>query len=283
MKFIKLIHFDIRNGICKNVGLILAPFVIALISFADFSRKFYPLALAEASASNVIPTYADHIMYLYGGMAQYIPNPAEPFQFPARWMIWLISLLFFMSSYAYKDMQTVGIQILTRSGSRREWWLSKTVWCLIGTLLFHGVIWLTVCIACLVTKADLSLVLHTDIICKLFQTFSTGTAIGEIQISLLALLLPVVVSFSLCLCQMTLSLFLKPTFSFLTMAVTVILSVYLFSPALLCNYAMPIRTEWFMSNGVSVDTGYVYAAALVLFLTVSGAMIFRSYDVINRE
>lgn len=233
MKFTKLIHFDVRNGICKNVGLILTPFIIALISFVDFNRTFYPLALAESSASNVIPTYADHIMYIYGGMAQYIPNPAEPFQFPARWMIWLISLLFFMSSYAYKDMQTFGIQILTRSGSRRLWWLSKTLWCFFGTLLFHTVLWVTVCIACLVTKADLSLVLHADIICKLFQTFSTGTAIGEIQISLLALLLPVVVSFSLCLCQMTLSLFIKPTLSFLTMAVIAILSVYLFSPALL--------------------------------------------------
>ena len=115
MKFTKLIHFDVRNGICKNVGLILAPFIIALISFVDFNRKFYPLALAESSTSNVIPTYADHIMYIYGGMAQYIPNPAEPFQFPARWMIWFMSLLFFMSSYAYNDMQTFGIQILTRS------------------------------------------------------------------------------------------------------------------------------------------------------------------------
>ncbi len=127
MKFTKLIHFDVRNGICKNVGLILAPFIIALISFVDFNRKFYPLALAESSTSNVIPTYADHIMYIYGGMAQYIPNPAEPFQFPARWMIWFMSLLFFMSSYAYNDMQTFGIQILTRSGSRRAWWLSKTL------------------------------------------------------------------------------------------------------------------------------------------------------------
>lgn len=41
MKFTKLIHFDVRNGICKNVGLILTPFIIALISFVDFNRKFY--------------------------------------------------------------------------------------------------------------------------------------------------------------------------------------------------------------------------------------------------
>ena len=282
MKFTKLLYFDVRNGICKNAGLILAPFTIALISFADFSRKFYPLALADPSASDAIPTYADHIMYIYGGMAQYIPNPAEPFQFPARWMVWFMSLLFFLSSYAYNDMQTLGIQILTRSGSRRVWWLSKTLWCFFGTLVFHAVLWLTVCIGCLATKAELSLTLHTDIICRLFQTFSTGTAIGEIQISLLALLLPAVVSFSLCLCQMTLSLFIKPTLSFLTMAVAAILSAYLFSPVLLCNYAMPIRTEWFMSNGVNVHTGYVYAASFVLFLIALGATIFDSYDMITR-
>lgn len=282
MKFTKLVQFDIRNGICKNAGLILAPFIIALISFADFSRKFYPLALADPSASDAIATYADHIMYLYGGMAQYIPNPAEPFQFPARWMIWFMSLLFFLSSYAYKDMQTFGIQILTRSGSRRAWWLSKTLWCFFGTLLFHAVLWLTVGIGCLMAKAELSLSLHTGIICRLFQTFSTGTAVGEIQISLLTLLLPAVVSFSLCLCQMTLSLLMKPTLSFLTMAVVAILSAYLFSPVLLCNYAMPIRTEWFMSNGVNIDTGYVYAASFVLFLIVLGAIIFDSYDMITR-
>lgn len=194
-----------------------------------------------------------------------------------------MSLLFFMSSYAYNDMQTFGIQILTHSGSRRAWWLSKTLWCFFGTLLFHAVLWLAVCIACMVTKAELSLVLHADIICKLFQTFSTGTAIGEIQISLLALLLPVVVSFSLCLCQMTLSLFIKPTLSFLAMAVIAIISVYLFSPVLLCNYAMPIRGELFMSNGVNADTGYAYAVSFALFLMISGAIIFHSYDLIHRD
>ena len=166
-------------------------------------------------------------------------------------------------TYAYKDMQTFGIQIITRSGSRRLWWLSKTLWCFFGTLLFHTVLWLTVCIACLVTKAELSLVLHADIICKLFQTFSTGTAIGEIQISLLALLLPAVVSFSLCLCQMTLSLFIKPTLSFLAMAVIAIISVYLFSPLLLCNYAMPIRTELFM---LSINIKYLSLNSLYLRL-----------------
>lgn len=282
MKFTKLLYFDIRNGICKNAGLILAPFTIALISFADFSRKFYPLALADPAAADAVPTCADHIMYLYGGMAQYIPNPAEPFQFPARWMIWLMSLLFFLSSYAYKDMQTFGIQILTRSGSRRGWWLSKTLWCFFGTLVFHAVLWLTICIGCLAAKAELSLALHTDMICRLFQTFSTGTAVGEIQISLLALLLPVAVSFSLCLCQMTLSLFMKPTLSFLIMAVATILSVYVFSPVLLCNYAMLVRTGSFLSNGVNVHTGYVYAVSFALLLTVLGAMVFDSYDMITR-
>ena len=67
------------------------------------------------------------------------------------------------------------------------------------------------------------------------------------------------------------------------MAVIAIISVYLFSPVLLCNYAMPIRTELFMSNGVNVDTGYVYAVSFVLFLILLGALIFNSYDLINRD
>lgn len=283
MKFIKLIRFDIRNGICRNIGLLLAPAVISVLSFVDFSRKFYQLELIEASEVGTVPTYADYIMYIYGGMTQYIPNPADPFQFPAIWMIWFMSLLYFMSSYAYKDMQTVGIQLLTRSGSRLLWWMSKTVWCFIGTLLFHAVIWLTVCIGCVVTKADLTFTLHTDSICRLFQTFSTGSAVGIADIPTIILLLPVVVSFAFCLCQMTLSLFIKPMFSYLAMAVTVILSTYIFSPMLLCNYAMLIRSELFMSNGVNAYTGYAYAAIVVLFLTLFGARVFYSYDVINRE
>lgn len=67
------------------------------------------------------------------------------------------------------------------------------------------------------------------------------------------------------------------------LAVIAILSVYLFSPALLCNYAMPIRTELFMSNGVNVDTGYIYAVSFDFFLILLGAIIFRSYDLINRD
>ena len=150
-------------------------------------------------------------------------------------------------------------------------------------VLFHAVIWLTVYISCLVTKADIAFFLHTDMICKLFQTIPTGTVGEETRISVSVLLLPIIVSFSLCLCQMTVSLFIRPTLSFLAMAVIIISSVYFLSPALLCNYAMLIRTELFVSNGVNIEIGYVYSFLFIILLMVFGLNFFKSYDVLNRD
>ena len=38
-----------------------------------------------------------------------------------------------------------------------------------------------------------------------------------------------------------------------------------------------------MSNGVNADTGYAYAVSFALFLMISGAIIFHSYDLIHRD
>ncbi len=171
----------------KNVGLILAPFIIELISFVDFNRTFYPLALAESSASNVIPTYADHIMYIYGGMAQYIPNPAElvsisckvddlahiPAVFHVKLCLQRHANIWHSDSNTQRKSPPVvaikNLVVLFRNTPFSYSPLGDSVHCLPSD---EGGSF-----SCFTCRHNLA--------SFFFQTFSTGTAIGQIQISLL--------------------------------------------------------------------------------------------------
>lgn len=77
-------------------------------------------------------------------------------------------------------------------------------------------------------------------------------------------ILPPMAAIALGMVQMTLSLFMKPVFSYICSLVYLLASAYYTSPALLGNYAMVLRSEQVMENGVSPTVGVLYATVLAV-------------------
>src|SRR5699024_3132015 len=109
-----------------------------------------------------------------------------------------------------------------------------------------------------------------------YNTFS-------IQLAYIILLFPMLISIGLNLLQMTLVLFIKPLYSFGTIAVILLSSAYLLSPYLPGNYAMPIRSNDVVENGVSISGGLIMFLIIVLVAFIVGSLYFRRYDILDEE
>lgn len=283
MKYIKLLQFDLRNGILKKTPLFLAPVLIAVIACLDLANKISVMNRQGFHPVKFHASFANYIGFLYGGMAEYIPSPNNPFLFPVRWLLILLLILFITLNYPYDDMQSLGQQILIRTKGRALWWLSKCGWNLCCSLLFHLMIYAVVLVFCLATKAGLTGGADVYLMNVVFTTSRETQVSAEGTLPFAVLLLPVAISIGINLLQMTLSLFLKPIFSFLAVAVLMLSSAYFMSPFLVGNYAMPIRYSFMHTKGVRTDVGIIVAVMLILVSLVAGLVRFQHYDILNRD
>ena len=95
------------------------------------------------------------------------------------------------------------------------------------------------------------------------------------------LLSPVFVSVGINLLQMVVALFIKPMFGFLVTAFLMISSAYFTSPYLIGNYAMPMRYDVVIIDGVSASAGILISVILALAVVVIGSIRFHRYDILS--
>lgn len=274
MKYIKVLWFDIRQGLLKRPLLLLVPVGITLIACFDLTRLAAQLEVR-------LPGFGDYLMYLYGGMDRYTPYSGEFFLFPVRWLILFLSAAFLTLHYPYKDLLSCGQQVLIRTRSRTAWWLSKCGWNILSVLVYHGLIFLTAALFCIATAADLSGKFHPKLLYAVFQTNPANQMQDSARWPFILLLLPVLVSLGIGLLQMTLSLFLKPLFSFFLIALLMISSAYFTSSCLVGNYAMAMRYDVVIHNGINFKDGIVVFAVMAFLAILTGCIRFRRYDILK--
>lgn len=281
MKFIKLLWFDLRRGLLQNPLIFGIPVALALVACIDLVNR--AAGLNSYLGTKTQAGFWDFIMYIYGGMDKYILNAGNPMMTPIRWAIVFLSIGFLTLNYPFKDMQTYGQQILIRTKGRTAWWLSKCGWGMFTVLVYHGLIFLTAALFCLVTRGDFTGGFHKALIYAVFQVEQGNMAVGTTVWTAAITILPVFVSLGMNLAQMALSLFIKPIFSFLATGFLMISSAYFTSPYMIGNYAMALRYDLVITEGVHVEAGWILAAALTLAAIVAGCIRFRRYDILNRD
>lgn len=285
MKFIKLIRFDMHNGFSKVWKRLLAITVLAILLCIYFT-----LSLDSFHRSQIImneklqpSSFADAVFFIFGGMEKYIPQPDRPFLFPVTWILLCIFLLRMTLEYAYNDLQTYGQQLLIRAGTRTAWWLSKCLWNIVCAVGFFVFVWAVIFLYCAVTGIPLNLTLHANILTYTLNTADiSGPAISYKMLLSVFLVTPLIL-LALSLLQMTLTLFVQPIYSFCIIAAVLVISAYWQSPLLPGNYAMPVRSSQYTSDGVSLTVGLFYAGAMIVGAILIGAVRFRHYDILQKE
>lgn len=283
MKYIKLFRFDLQNGIIKKIYLLLIPFLLSLIACLDLHNRVLAINSHDYFSRQFSTSLGNYLGYIYGGMAEYSIGENIPFVFPIRWIIVFFSILFITLNYPYNDMQSVGQQILIRTKGRSLWWLSKCGWNICCTIFFHLIIGLSAILFCYITGDKIVSGIDIELMNVMFET-NRETQVSETGIlPLYILLLPIAISIGINLCQMTLSLFIKPMFSFVFVSLFMLLSAYFMSPFWIGNYAMPIRYDLMHTNGIVMRNGIVISLALITLSIIIGLISFRYYDIINRD
>lgn len=277
MRLCSHIKFDLTNGLFKR-GM-WARYIIWFSVFALFSLEFTG-SLASLEISQY--TYGDYLLYIFGGMREYIPAPGEPFQIPYIWLINHIGILYFTLHYMHDDLEGFGQQMILRSGSRTAWWLSKCVWNTAVVVLLYSIAWGTVFLFSSANHATRSFEI---------SPFMAGImVIGPLQIpradwplTLEITFLPLLVTLAMSQIQMLLCLVVRPIISYVVSIVLFITSAYYISPFLLGNYAMALRSNKIVSNGVSWRPGIGVCLILMLVGMVLGSMIFAKYNILGKE
>lgn len=283
MKYIKLLWFDVRIGMMRNPMLFVIPAIISFIACIDLTNRISSLNELHYFETQIKGSFADYMMYLYGGMDKYVPEQGNSFVFPVRWAVMVLALSFLTLNYPYKDMQGVGQQILVRTKGRAAWWLSKCGWNILSVLVYHGILFCITLLFCIAIGGSLSGEINKSLQYMAFQTDMSHIISDKTSWPFVLLVLPAFVSMGINLLQMTLSLFIKPMFSFFVVAFWMISSAYLTSPYLIGNYAMTMRYHMVIKGGVSIVAGFMVSIVLIIISVGIGMIRFHQYDILNED
>lgn len=279
MIFFKILKYDIRNGLIRNYKKWLVAVLLFGTLCADFNfhRKIVMDTLQKPKG-----TYADFIFFVFAGMGEYNPFSNKPFEFPALWMLIMLLIFYYILFYPYHDLMGYGKQILVNSLSRVQWWLSKCCWIVASVSCYFLLLFLTALLFCVFLGIPLSF----QISAYLYQYYipaEKSAASLPLQVNIQLFLLPYLVVVAMGMFQMLLSLLIKPIYSFSLTVAVMLASSYYTKPFMIGNYAMALRSNLLMKNGVSENTGILFTMIIIIFSVTIGSFIFKRYDIINKE
>lgn len=279
--FIKLFLFDLKNGMLKKYKGYLISAGLALFFCLELLNK---LRIMKYFSVSLYAGFSEYLLYIFGGVKQYIPTSSNnPFQFPAIWMLVNILLLFITLNYPFQDMQSAGQQILIRTKGRTKWWLSKCLWNISCTVFYYLILCGVVFLFCLLLGLPITFTVNNGFLLDMFDMRSSQNLIGSVfTVGFRYFILVFLVMGSISLAQMALSLFIKPIFSFFICSIFLLLSSYFLSPVFLGNYAMVVRNDQVIANGISFTVGIVYSLTLAALSVIVGLIYFKRYDIIKK-
>lgn len=271
----KQIQYDLRSGI----GSCWLKYAISALIFFIVCFDLWKNVHVSQMISNSSITFADYLLYAFKGMNVFKPNlndPENSFQVPAFWLLINLYLAYLVGDYPSRDLGGYGKQILIRSKTRGQWWLGKVTWNAVSVLIYYAIGYL-VMIGFSLATGRVSGNPSVDI-ARYFLSMEVSGLNGTCWIPA-AIIQPILASLSICLIQMTISLFMKPIMSFAAIACILVASAYYFTPFLIGNCLMIARSSLVRPDGI----GFVFAAFLTVLLSaaavVIGGMKFQRMDI----
>ncbi|MCD8380442.1 MAG: hypothetical protein LUC95_09065 [Lachnospiraceae bacterium] len=259
--------YDFRVGILHDFYKYAVIAGIALFACTDFYLKM--------GASEETVVLSDYIFHLFRGMKPYIQGEGE-FEVPILWFTINLYLAYLIGKYPKEDLCRSGVNVLLKAKSRLKWYLSKAVWCIMTVVIYYGIIYFVILGFCVYTGTDLALQVH----------FSGNSAFllysDREDISYWTLfLLPILCSAAISLMQMTVTFLTDVVYGFLTVAVLLIASAYLYTPVLIGNLSMLERCEYFQSDGINLTVSYLLCIAWAIISVLAGGKYFEKYDILG--
>ena len=268
MNWFNVFGHDLRGGILRR-RMLLIPLLFCVPCFDCFRRL-----------GGFAGSWVDYLMHCFRGAMP--PTNIGNFEFPILWFLILGGCLFLNLDYPLNDLTDAGLQVIVRTRRRRDWFLSKCVWnlvsCAVYVLLGALTAWLFALlfgdfVSCTNTPgaAERTLGIY------LMDSLPVGQAL------LVAVVLPYLTIAALNMLQMSLSLVMKPIFSFLICICTAITSAFVSTPFLLGNGAMVVRNGNLVEGMLPPLTTALTCIGFIIISIIIGLVRFQRMDFLRYE
>ena len=222
------------------------PFIFILLGFCIYV-VYQCRESMESGLIEDMPTTGDMILFIFRGMREYVPELDPVFLIPVTWLLIQLYIAFVIGGYAYEDLGAYGQQFLLRS-----------------TIFGRFSLQLTPDIGYILSDIDV-------------------TMITEKQMVLHLVVLPMMTSLNMSFIQMLLSLWIKPTLSFVFVMSYMTISAYWATPVMIGNYSMILRFSPIVTGGIRPSTA-LWMEGIVFFLFVlASRVLMRRYDFIDKN
>lgn len=285
MKDSKIIFYDIRIGIFRRWRYIVVPILFFLFCI---QCNILITIQYDCGAVSTSGTWMDYLMYCFKGMEPFkATENIEGFKVPVMWMLSIGLCLFINLDYPVDDLTAFGQQVIIRSGSRSQWWLSKCVWNLCSCIIYFLLAYFTVLVFCILTHVHISAFNTPEItrlvLGEIYFDSSVDLTMKIYETVLIVMLAPFLITAALSMLQMTLSLVIKPVMCFLVSISILIVSAYYMAPLAIANYSMIIRNGRFLSGGMNTIQGFIISGIIIFISIMAGIFIFKHHDILNFE
>lgn len=275
MKCFKLIRYDLKNGIVQNWLYLSVPLCTLIV--CNQCRLLL-------SAWEEDGTWAVYLAYCFRGMPRITRQTLSAgFQIPVFWIMMLVLPLLITLNHPFRDIKTIGPQLLIRSRRKVVWWLSKCAWNLSATAVYFALIFITSAVFCMCLRVPLSLETPMGAMMALFSETDITTAAAEMsggQVVFILMVVPFCAVAAMDMAEMLLGLIFRPIYALLLSAALVAGASYAAVPVLIGNYANLARCGTFIDNGLNWKEGFVICAVVIVLSVAVGGAYFRRRDIL---
>ncbi len=274
---IRLLRYDLVCGFAANIKKIVM-FVIVMILYNVIA---YHEIMAFCKGTGIKPGMLDYFCYVLGG-PKYIPeNMLDIYEIPVMWLMVQIMIAYIIGYYAITDLHRYGQHILLRSESRIKWWISKIIWNVITVLSMYAIVFLMTFITGYISGAECKGKLTEEIcvgVCKL-----SSVTQNEKLLYIELFIMPVIISVSISILQMTVALITYPIIGFVVSQSITFLSTIYTTKILLSNYAMLSHSRYTCFSNIVYSDGLIYGFIVMIISIFVGSIYFNHVDILPKN
>lgn len=270
-----LIKHDIYEGIIqrwKYYTMAIAFFIMVNTAFVIHAQAFLS---AEKSTEQL--GINDLLINVMRGNFPFDPSLQKGIDLPIVWFAYHALLSLLIGFYIYDDLKGSASSVILRVHSKTKWWTSKIIWCVFSVCLYY-ILFLATCIIFILGFGNISA--GSPYVCKMFFDISISH-IENLELFFISWGLPLIISISISIFQITISLIIKPLYSFFVIVCYLVISSFYCNQALIFNFAMVIRNSAFYSNsGITASAGITIALFVTILSCFAGSFFVKRKDIL---
>jgi hypothetical protein len=276
VKTLKLLKRDTIFGIFRRWYMYVLPIILAFIQCVQCHESIVDEINDGKIHTN--GTFMDYLLFGMQGMNVYKFSPKEFFDIPIYWFAFQIGIAYFVAYYAYNDFVQNGRALFIATKERKSWWNGKFVWCICSTVIYFAVYFVCMEIFSKMFGATNSM--------KMTYAYGVNRLAGGLMyvsnrdIIFMTMVVPVVVTASVCIFQMLLGFIVSPVVSFALSCAIYVVSAFYTAWPFIGNYTMWLRSSYVDDEGVSPVAGLTMAIGIAIISYISGRIYFDSKDVL---